>query len=325
MNKNARFKPRNCLNSGFGIWELGFFWSLAFGVWFFCAVPALAQRRNLDNPPPLSPAEGIREAQTLIAEMLAEKPEQDFTNSGLIKVRDADGNQREVPLKISTLVTATNWLQTYEAASSSAKEEKNVTTSLTIIHTPGSTNQYLLSTSSSSAGRLLKQNELMAPFAGSDFWIADLGYEFLHWPRQAVLKNDMRHSRACKVLESTNPNPTPGAYSRVVCWITVEKPHAPVHADAYDASGNRFKQFDPKNLEKVNGVYQIESVEMRNSKTGSRTVLEFDRDEKQERRAAYFRNSISKFRVNSTTEVDASLPPGPKVSFSPNRPAAGLR
>jgi hypothetical protein len=118
----------------------------------------------------------------------------------------------------------------------------------------------------------------MVPFAGSDFWLADLGYEFLHWPKQAVLKNDMRHSRACKVLESSNP--TPGTYSRVVCWITVEKPHAPVHADAYDATGTRFKQFDPKNLEKVNGVYQIESVEMRNSKTGSHTILEFDTQEK---------------------------------------------
>ena len=119
----------------------------------------------------------------------------------------------------------------------------------------------------------------MTPFAGSDFWIAVLGYEFLHWPKQVVVKNDMRHSRACKVLESVNPNPAAGGYTRVVCWITVEKPHAPVHADAYAASG-RFKQFDPKNLEKVNGVYQIESVEMRNSRTGSHTVLEFDNSEK---------------------------------------------
>lgn len=280
MNEPSELEPSRLPGSRFGIWDLGFLWCLVLVLWCFAAASALAQRRNLDVPPPLSPAEGAREAQTLIAEMLAEKPEQNFTNSGLIKVRDADGNRREVPLKIITLVTSTNWLQIYEATSSSTKEEKNPATTLTIIHTPESTNQYLLSTSSSSAGRLLKQNELMAPFAGSDFWIADLGYEFLHWPRQAVLKNDMRHSRACKVLESTNPNPSPGAYSRVVWWITVEKPHAPVHADAYDASGTRFKQFDPKNLEKVNGVYQIESVEMRNSKSGSHTVLEFDVQEK---------------------------------------------
>jgi hypothetical protein len=232
---------------------------------------ALAQRRNTDSPPPLGPAEGAREARALVAEMLAEKPEQSFTNTGLIKIKDADGNQRSVPLKISTLLTSTNWFQIYEASATPTASAL----ALSIIHTAEKPNQYLLSASTTSQPRLLSSNELMAPFAGSDFWIADLGYEFLHWPKQSVIKNDMRHSRACKVLESTNPNPASGGYSRVVCWITVEKPHAPVHADAYDASG-RFKQFDPKNLEKVNGVYQIESVEMRNSKTSSHTVLEFD-------------------------------------------------
>jgi hypothetical protein len=243
---------------------------------FVCGYPAFGQRRNQDVSPPLSPAEGAREAQTLITEMLAEKPEQNATNTGLIKIRDSEGNQHEFPLKIVTLVTRTNWLQIYETS----PRDGNSGVSLTIMHRPSGTNQYLLSSPPGSAGRLLKADELTAPFAGSDFWIVDLGYDFLHWPKQAVLKGDMRHSRACKVLESTNPNPTPGGYSRVVCWITVEKPHAPVHADAYDASGNRFKQFDPKNLEKVNGVYQIESVEMRNSKTGSHTILEFDVQEK---------------------------------------------
>lgn len=231
-------------------------------------------QRRRDEPPPLSAAEGAREAQALVAEMLAEKPEQNSTNSGLIKIRDSEGNQRQIPLKIITLVTSTNWLQICEASATPASG-----TTLTIIHTSEKTNQYLLSSSAGSEPRLLNSNELMVPFAGSDFWIADLGYEFLHWPKQTVIRNEMRHSRACKILESTNPNPASGSYVRVVCWITVEKPHAPVHADAYDSSG-RFKQFDPKNLEKVNGVYQVESVEMRNSKTGSHTVLEFDMDDK---------------------------------------------
>ena len=238
---------------------------------FFGLNAAFTQSRRLEQAPPLSPAEGAREAKALVTEMLAERPEQNSTNVGVLKIRDGEGNQRQIPLKIVTLVTPTNWLQIYEA---SAMPSSSAVT-FTIIHTAGSPNQYLLSTSSTAAPRNLSPAELMVPFAGSDFWLADLGYEFLHWPKQTVIKNDMRHSRACKVLESINPNPSGGAYTRVVCWITAEKPHAPVHADAYDASG-RFKQFDPKNLEKVNGVYQIESVEMRNSRTGSQTVLEFD-------------------------------------------------
>jgi len=236
---------------------------------FFGLDAAFTQPRRLEQPPPLSPAAGAREAKALVAEMLAERPEQNSTNVGVLKIRDGEGNQRQIPLKIVTLVTATNWQQIYETSSTPSSPA----VTFTIIHTAGSPNQYLLSTSRS-APKNLTPAELMVPFAGSDFWLADLGYEFLHWPKQTVIKNDMRHSRACKVLESINPNASSGGYTRVVCWITVEKPHAPVHADAYDAG--RFKQFDPKNLEKVNGVYQIESVEMRNSKTGSHTVLEFD-------------------------------------------------
>jgi hypothetical protein len=241
---------------------------------FVCALAfyqiniALAQPRRLEQAPSLSPTEGAREAKALVAEMLAARPEENSTNLGVLKIRDPEGNQRATPIKIITVISPKNWQQIYEASSGASAM------TLTINHTSEKTNQYFLSTSGS-APKLLSSGELMSAFAGSDFWIADLGYEFLRWPKQTVIKNDMRHSRACKVLESINPNPSAGGYTRVLCWITVEKPHAPVHADAYDASG-RFKQFDPKNLEKVNGVYQIESVEMRNSKTGSHTVLEFD-------------------------------------------------
>ena len=116
----------------------------------------------------------------------------------------------------------------------------------------------------------------MVPFAGSDFWVADLGLEFLHWPHQRVLKNEMRHSKSCKVLESVNPQPVPGGYARVVSWIMIESPHGIVHADAYDARGESLKRFDPKSLEKVQGEYQLEEMEMRNRKTGSQTVIKFN-------------------------------------------------
>jgi hypothetical protein len=271
-NGNRKSEPLK-----FRISDLFRIWSFEFRIFVFALAlfiglgSAFAQRSRLEQPPSLNPAEGAREAKALVAEMLAEKPEQNSTNVGVLKIRDSEGNQRAIALKIVTVVTPKSWLQIYEAGPSASSPGMT----LTINHTAEKTNQYFLSTSANSSPKLLSPGELMAPFAGSDFWIADLGYEFLHWPKQIVVKNDMRHSRACKVLESVNPNPTSGGYSRVVSWITAEKPHAPVHADAYDASG-RFKQFDPKNLEKVNGVYQIESVEMRNSKSGSHTVLEFD-------------------------------------------------
>ena len=39
---------------------------------------------------------------------------------------------------------------------------------------------------------------------------------------------------------------------------------------------NRIKQFDPKSLEKVEGEYQLEEMEIRNPQTGSQTVIKFN-------------------------------------------------
>src|SRR5712672_2485586 len=79
---------------------------------------ALTQSRRLEQAPPLSPAEGAREAKALVAEMLAERPEQNSTNVGVLQIRDGEGNQRAIPLKIVTLITPKNWLQIYAASPS---------------------------------------------------------------------------------------------------------------------------------------------------------------------------------------------------------------
>jgi hypothetical protein len=90
----------------------------------------------------------------------------------------------------------------------------------------------------------------------------------------------MRHSKSCDVLESINPQPVPGGYARLVSWLMIEQPHGIIHADAYDARGERIKYFDPKSLEKVQGEYQLESMEIRNRKAGTRTIIKFDFEEK---------------------------------------------
>ena len=115
----------------------------------------------------------------------------------------------------------------------------------------------------------------MAPFADSDFWIADLGLEFFHWPDQKVLRHEDKRTRACAVLESTNPNPAPGAYSRVDSWIDNET-FGIVHAEAYDANGKLLKVFDPKSFKKVNGQWELQDMEIRNVQTKSRTSIKFD-------------------------------------------------
>ncbi len=238
----------------------------------------LSQRQNDPRPAPLDPVQAEKEARALVAEMLAAKPDQNTTNTGLVRIRDAADKEREIPVRFEITVTPTNWFSVYETLPSAGGPGG---LKLTVIHSGDQPNRYELfdpaaAGATNSAARQLTRDQIMAPFAGSDFWIADLGLEFLHWPRQQVLSNDMRHSKSCKVLESTNPAPVPGGYARVKSWIMIASPHGIVHADAYDARGEVLKRFDPTNLEKIQGEYQLDEMEMRNRKTGSQTVIKFN-------------------------------------------------
>jgi len=194
----------------------------------------------------------------------------------LIKIRDSEGSRREIPLKIITLVTTTNWFQIYETSPAASSSAIN----LTIIHTSEKTNQYLLSSSTNSKPRLLNPAELMVPFAGSDFWLTDLGLEFLHWPGQRLVRDakiTMRLGRPCKVLESINPTPGEGTYGRAVSWIDSETGNL-IYAEAYDVNNKRYKVFSLKHFTKVNGRWQVKDMELRNDKADSRTHLEFQFD-----------------------------------------------
>ncbi len=120
----------------------------------------------------------------------------------------------------------------------------------------------------------------MIPFAGSDFWVADLGLEFFHWPAQRILPKTtkmptLKLGREYTLLESTNPNPSTNGYSRVVTWIDKETGGI-LAAEAYDFNGKLLKEFWPKSFEKVNGQWQVGEMEIRNVQTGSHTRLDFD-------------------------------------------------
>jgi hypothetical protein len=218
-------------------------------------------------------------ARALVANLLAQKPTESVTNTAVVRIRGADRKWREIPATCAIVATPTNYLNIY-AVSSSGGQPGGMT--LIIIHPDDRPNQYFLSEPAGATPKKLSEDQLMTPFAGSDFWVADLGLEFLHWPQQRVLKQEMRSSRSCDVLESINPHPLPGGYVRVLSWIGVNDPDATVivHADAFDEHGQRLKEFAPKNLEKVNGAYRLESMEMRNVQTGSRTVIEFNLGDK---------------------------------------------
>ena len=261
-----------------------------FALFFSCFIAIMAKAQT----------NGVSEAeirgQQLAQEILSQGPVENTVNKGVMQIRDESGRHSEDPIVCSvvvmTRVANTNviipdWQTLYQATLT------NQTECLRVMHNTNLTNFYFCSTNSSGAipvlgdvpiiGHLFGSHqatgrELMAPFAGSDFWICDLGLEFFHWPGQKVLKHETRRTRACTVLESTNPDPSNG-YSRVVSWIDDETLGI-VHAEAYDTNGKLLKEFDPKSFRKVNGQWELQDMEIRNVQTHSRTWIKFDLNEK---------------------------------------------
>ena len=221
----------------------------------------------------LDAASGEKEGKELAAQLLAVRPSENSTNSGVFKIRDAKGKRTEIPASFQIVVTETNWMSVYQTTPTN----RNTPTTLVVTHNDQRANEYMVCETgdANEAGKKLSGNDAMIPFAGSDFWLADLGLEFFYWPKQRVLKKEMRRSQFCKVLESINPKPTAGAYSRVVSWIDHDSLGI-IQAEAYDAQGKLLKEFDPKEVQKVGGEWQVREIEMRNRQTGSRTRIEFD-------------------------------------------------
>jgi hypothetical protein len=227
----------------------------------FSAVGATAETTNV-----LSDAE--IQGRQLAQKLLEQNPATNFTQNGVLKIRDKEGNTTNIPVSFKTQVAGEIWKVAYY-------ESNNC---WIIIHQNGQENQYVFTESNFLWGSRsflhLNGNETMTPFVDSDFWVADLGLEFFHWPEQNVLRKENRRSRGCEVLESTNPNPSTNGYSRVVSWID-EESGGIVHAEAYDFKNKLLKEFDPKSFKKVNGQWELQEMEIDNVQTGSRTRLEF--------------------------------------------------
>ena len=224
------------------------------------------------------------EGRALAQKILEQRPAENFTNTGVLQIRDAKDQRTEVPVTCKVVVTSAAWMTIYQA------NWTNRVATFFFIRGTGQPDEYFYSTNSVIAvpllgdipwlGHLFHNNkisgkELMSPFANSDFWLCDLGLEFFHWPQQRILKKEFHRQCACTVLESANPNPSTNGYSRVVSWID-EESLGIVEAYAYDVNGKELKNFYPKNFEKVNGQYQVQSMIMENRQTRSRTRLEFD-------------------------------------------------
>jgi hypothetical protein len=238
----------------------------------FFAVGARAETTN-----DLSDAE--IQGRQLAQKLLEQSPATNFTQTGILNIRDEKGQKLQIRLQFEVVVTATNWTSIYKTVETNSVGWTNGVC-LKIIHPVGQPNRYEWNNyntggiASGMGTSVWSGTQWTHPIPG-DFLAVDLGLEFFHWPGQKILKKEVKRSRGCSVLESTNPEPSTNGYSRVVSWIDNDGGGI-VQAFAYDAQGKKLKEFYPKNIEKVNGQYQVQEMEMDNVQTGSRTRLEFD-------------------------------------------------
>ena len=215
------------------------------------------------------------QGRALTQKILQQWPTGNVTNTGVLQIRREGGKRVQVPVTFTTTVTPSSWQTTYMSWSN-----RLYTETLTITHFPDQPNQYQLaninaSPADTNESLTLAGDRLFDEFAGSQFSVGDLGLEFFHWPDQKVLRREVHRSCGCTVLQSTNPNPSTNGYSRVVTWIDNDSLGI-VEAEAYDTNGKELKDFEPKDLKKIDGQYQVQEMVIENEQTGARTKLEFD-------------------------------------------------
>lgn len=213
------------------------------------------------------------QGQELAAELRQLRP---LEGAGLLRLRDADGRWiARVPVKVGFTEGEATWQAHYHSFETNGLPAET----LTVIHTAGQPNEYLLRRVGGSVQKLAGATAAV-PFANSEFWLTDLGLEFLQWPEQRILKSEMRKGRSCRVLESVNPDPGPAGYSRVLAWVDIEH-RGIVRAEAYGHDRKLLKEFSIGSFTKTRDAegkaqWQLKSMEIRNEASDARTRLEFD-------------------------------------------------
>jgi hypothetical protein len=232
------------------------------------------------QPKPIDPVEGAKMGRALVEKILLAQPVPG-TNRGVMNIRDKSGTRVSIPIQFEVQVTPTNWRNIYRTIPRNSDER---TFKLIVTHDGLKPNLYEYSVKTpggANPGSSIKTTDappIGETFAGSDFSLADLGLEFFHWPDQRVVRNQIRRSRSCKVLESVNPKPTADSYSRVLTWIDNESSGI-IHAEAYNSKNKLIKEFDPENFTQVEGQWQLEQMEISDRRSDSRTRIVFDYDE----------------------------------------------
>ena len=233
---------------------------------------------TLAQDPPL--ARQREQGSRLALELRSQKPAENLTNSGTLRIRDPKGRRRELPVIIVTLVDDQRWQVRYEAhpTQSNAPIE-----SLTVSFTTNAAPRYELARSEPNAPiasppKAIAPDASAEPFAQTDFWFCDLGLEFLHWPDQRLIKEELSNGRLCWALDSYNPSTN--GYASVRSWVDAEF-HALLRAEAYDRQRRKVKEFSTGSFRQVTtrdgrDLWMLKDIRIRDEFRDTRTELIYD-------------------------------------------------
>ena len=222
---------------------------------------------TVSQEPGLPASASNPEGQELAERLREAWPEEDMRVSGALKIRERGQPTRRVPVEFSIQRDARAWRAIYRIPAA----EGITAETLVITHVPGETNRYNVLERGSPDSSI----DIFSPLGGSDFWIVDLGLDFLHWPGQRFIKTEMRKGRWCRVLESSREPVATHGYQRVISWLDKEEGQ-PILAEAYDVQNELLKEFSIGSFKKVDGQWRLEDMKIINVQRRSRTELEFE-------------------------------------------------
>jgi hypothetical protein len=197
-------------------------------------------------------------------------PTGDSSWKGELIVRHPDKTRSTHAIKSRIKAGTETWSDTYTVLA----DDGTALESVVITHKPGEPNVYHYRKGGEEA-KTLSCSEAELRLAGSEFLLTDLGLEFLSWTNQARIKGELRRGQSCHVLESRPPENSSSTYSKVVTWIDKDSGGI-LEAEAYGVDARVLKEFSVGSFRKVDGVWHLEEMEMRNRKTGARTWIEFE-------------------------------------------------
>lgn len=231
-----------------------------------CLITTAAEKPSADE---------IAEGQKLAQQLRQTRPAEGESEVRGTLIISHDG-KKHVPVVCKIVVRGDVWQTIYESKATDGIPAER----LIITRIAGGKNQYAYARAPSVGAPVpepkpIPTQQAYIPFAQSDFWLTDLGTEFIFWPQQARLPGQLRLGRDCYLLESENPNAP--EIVRIKAFIDKET-NGILVAEGYDAKNKPVKDFSlhGSSFKKVNGRWVLERMDMHNAKTRSQTVLKFD-------------------------------------------------